>query len=91
MSHNLKQILTIIISVEKAIDWAQKNIEKTFVILDKKVEKCKKIENESKKTFVFHVRLTPSFLWGKRYLVREKVSVLQSVRFISVRLIEDLL
>lgn len=51
----------------------------------------KKKENESKKTFVFHVRLTPSFLWGKRYLVREKVSVLQSVRFISVRLIEDLL
>lgn len=31
-----------LIGVEKAIDWAQKNIEKTFVILDKKVEKCKK-------------------------------------------------
>ena len=50
-----------------------------------------KIENESKKTFLFHVRLTPIFLWGKRYLVGEKVSVLQSVRLISVLLIEDLL
>ena len=51
-----------------------------------------KIENEiEKKTFVLHVRFTPSFLRGKRNLVREKVSVLQSVRFISVRLIEDLL
>ena len=31
-----------LVGVEKAIDWAQKNIEKTFLILDKKVEKCKK-------------------------------------------------